>query len=432
MDAVERLHRSIEEPLPTQAVCSLILQTAGDGMTAVQRRVLHREASVPATAAPAGDIALPPAALHKVRALLDVFGKTVSDDTIQRMADDPWNLAGQLMFLAPFIGWMGGDFTKATRLNRQQRAQLGLGWSKQKYNKLVRQMRRTQTHAFALQRQILQRQMCLVARTGLAYSITVDEMRADPAAAAFVAYYVARRHQAGGRFPHVEHNPLGVTEQMLLTRCHDRGVNTDWWMIARSWPAPMPVAWLDDGLRGQLMGRWMGFMRLAAGRLRELHDGWPGGGLDRELMRARTGEPWSTWNTVARCYNAARAGWLDCLTAVGTQRMLSVMCPGRAVPLTGGQAGTAQTRLWAALPPPWDVLDGRVPCTARDVMLAAAHEGVVPHTDGWLTITAAVLETGGAPVTPLLAQGIQDSDPDWAKALVGAGMFGHLPQEVGS
>lgn len=464
MDVIEELHQSLDQRRTPEAIAALILQAIGDHLTTDQVRVLGRAAGSWAARYSwmSEDFERPVPAEHKVRVLVALLDNDqVDEDTIGRVAGDPWMLLGQLRMLAPFVGWHpGADFR--SRLNREQRHHAGVDMSRRKHNRVVRHMLRTTDRARRQQKQVLLRQLTLVGRSGLAYSITLDEMRADPFAACFVAYWVAQRNRRREFTLSPGHSPFDEIAQILFQVCAAQPV-TDWWMLARAYPNPIVVARLDDLRQGELAGRWLGFMRLACDILRELYEAWPdrvtepiipdemwadrpglmpsrayrGGRTDKvvdlQTMTVRQGIDSSTWNTVAQAYNAARAGWINCLGAAGALDLLEVMCPGKVMRLMAGDLVAMHarnggrpdpdTRVWAALPRPWDVLDGQgPPCDAFVVEYQCQREGVDPHAKGW-TAPRQNGEVAQWRPTPELVHGIEVADPLWAALLRKAGWY---------
>ncbi len=441
VDAFDRLHAGLDRRPTSEYVASLVLEVLAGRLTGAEQRVLGRAAnSRPARySSMPDDFERPVAAVHKVRMLLKVFGVELSDDNVTRMAADPWILSGQLAFMAGFVGWMPGtDLTVARRRARGERAVMGLDISRRQYNRRCRQLRRTAVQAARLQRQVLLRQLVLVGRSGLAYSITVEQMRADPDAAAFVAYWTAQRNRRRAFSLEGRDNPYDTIAHMLFTRCVRRGADTNWWMIGCVYPVPEVLERLGEVQRGELMGRYFSFMRLAAVQLDELARQWPAG-ADRTSMRVQRGMDSSTWNTVAQAYNQARAGWLNCVAAAGALRLLNAVCPGKAMRLLAGDqqdwheragsAGDAQQQVWAQLPAPWQVLDGLVPCTARTVELACHKAGVDPRATGW-TAAAGHGPVGDWSPTAELVHGVEVGDPLWAGMLRRAGVFSGKPAQA--
>ena len=145
----------------------------------------------------------------------------------------------------------------------------------------------------------------LAGRSGLAADITLERFRADPDAACFVAYLVARRNLRRQFSLSGRTDPFDRVAEMLYARCVV-APDTDWWMVARAHGVPEVPARLSAEQRGELLGRWSALMGAAAGILGRIWDPE----VDRSTMIVRRGLDSSTWNTIAQAYNTARAGWL--------------------------------------------------------------------------------------------------------------------------
>lgn len=465
MYLVDQLHRSLESRLTPEQVCGIILQALEGKLSFTQRRLLQRAlAGRPSLyTSMNGDFERPVPAEHKVHKLVELLGLDLSAESVARLAGDPWLLIGELHTIARWNGWdPGAGF--AARPNRAQRAHAGVELSKRKYNRLIRQVARTHERAQRLQQQILLRQLTLVGRSGLAYTITRDEMAADMDAACFVAYWAAQKNRRREFTPDGRDNPFDTVAQMLLERCQRNGEATDWWMLARAYPDPLIVARLDDERRGKLMADWFGFVTLGARMLQDLYAGWPArtiapvlpdevwaarpglmpstearGGRTVKVVELSTmivaqGVDSSTWNTVAGAYNAARAGWINCLGAAGALDLLDVVCPGKAMRLiaadlaalhrrNGGEPDR-QTKVWAALPLPWQILfDETSTCDTERVEYECTLAGVDPVATGWTAPRQHAGVVAEFKPTPELVHGIEVTDPLWAGLLRRAGAW---------
>lgn len=464
MDVIEQLHRSLDMRVNPEAICGMILNVPGTGLMPAQRRILERAAnSRPGRySSMSDDFERPVPAEHKVRTLLTLLeGKELAGDVVARMAGDPWLLRGQLRVMATFLGWN----PSADLDGRPDRNTVVAAYrlSRRRHNRVVRQMRRTEERAIRLQQQILLRQMTMVGRSGLAYSITLDEMRADPAAACFVAYWVAQRNRRRAFTLAGRDNPFDQIAEILLAQCQARGDQTDWWMVARAYPQPVVVARLNDTDRGALMGRWSTFMRLGADLLHDAYELWPTRDVeplvpdqmweshpdlmpppekrgartekvvDRQTMIVAKGVDSSTWNTVAQAYNAARSGWMNCLGASGSLDLLRYMCPGKAMRLMAadlaymhtahGSSLDPETQVWAELPPPWEVLGGVSLLGADSVETVCEQYSVDPHAKGWTAPRQVAGDVAEWKPTPELVHGIELADPLWAGLLRRSGAF---------
>lgn len=468
MDAIDRLHLSLDARLTPEATAALILHAIGDRLLPSQRRLLERAADSPAAlySSMSDDFARPEPLTHKVRMLLTLLGtiEQVSEERIAELAGDPWQLQGQLAIAGKFNGWEpGASFN--TRRNRQRRGGMPIG--KRAYNRLVRQLTRTHTAAQRMSRLVLLRQLTLLSRIGLAATITVDEMRADPDAAAFVAYWTAVRKRRREFSLAGRDNPFDQIAAILLARCEIRA-GTDWWMIARALPQPRIIARLGEQQRGEMLGLWSSHMGVAAGMLKDLHEAWPvrqipptvgdemwanrpglmpsaaarGArtvpAVNLETMVAGPGVDSSTWNTVAAAYNTARAGWINALAASGALDLLEMTCPGKAMRMMAGDlqayqlaatgsAAHPDTWVWSSLPLPWLVLAGEEYCPAALVEQVCATAGIDARQTGWTAPREhAGLVAGWAP-TPELVHGITVRDPLWAGLLRKAGAWSGKP-----
>lgn len=255
---------------------------------------------------------------------------------------------------------------------------------------------------------------------------------ADPGAACFIAYFTAKRKLRRQFTLSGRDNPFDEIAELLFARCR-RSADTDWWMIAQAYPTPEVLARLTEEQRGELLGRWFRTMRSTASALESL---WAASEFDRERMIVRRGNDSSTWNLLCGAYNAARAAWLSCLAATEATGLLDVACPGKAMMLMAGDLAAwhlatgsgphPDTQVWAALPLPWEVLDGRATCTAAQVVEFCEIAGIDPHRTGW-TGPKPPGPVGTFRPTPELVHGVAVADPVWAGMLRGAGAFSGKP-----
>ena len=87
----------------------------------------------------------------------------------------------------------------------------------------------------------------------------------------------------------------------------------------------------------------------------------------------RRGNDSSAWNEAAGAFTKAREGWISSLYSMGMANVLDKFCPGNALRLIAadvaymhrahGSGGLEpDTRVWNAVPRPWD---GMQACAAR-------------------------------------------------------------------
>jgi len=353
---------------------------------------------------------------------------------------DPEYLRHVVTLLGLYVGgWQPGMDWKINRLDRRSRHILDpeVDLSRRQYDRRVRLLRRISDKADAIEERRAFRDMVLVGRSGFAHEIPARRFKADPAAACFIAYYVARKGRRREFTLAGRENPVDQLTQALYARCKAKGSRTDWYMIAMVYPRPAVIAKLSDEERGMLTGRWWQVMSATADRLARV---WPWRNepdpvkvaYARQKMIVRRGMDSSAWNITASAYNTARAGWLN----VGHQvnpALLDPFCPGKVMRLmaadlafwhqaSGGDVDP-NTRVWAELPLPWDVIHGLARCDAGQVRYACRRVMLDPDASGWTAPRATGPAAQFRP-TPELVHGVEVASPQWAALLRGAGVFG--------
>jgi hypothetical protein len=353
---------------------------------------------------------------------------------------DPEYLRHVVTVLGHLVGgWQPGMDWKRDRLNSIDRAS-DMTWpdgtpgpppvalKKRQYNRRIRVLRALSAKADRIEYRRAFRRFQLVGRAGFAHEIPAERFKADPAAACFIAYYVARQNRRRQFTLAAKENPIDALAQALYARCTVKGPRTDWDMIAMVYPRFAVVSRLTEEQRGVLMGRWWQVMADAALILAKA---WSPT-IDRKLMIVRRGTDSSTWNTMATAYNAARAGWINCCSVAGGE-LLEPFCPPKVMRVmaadlaywhrASGGGVDPDTMVWSMLPFPWDVVVGIAQCDAAMVRGACQVAGVDPVKRGWTGPRA-----GGAIAeykpTPELVHGVEIASPQWAALLRRAGVFG--------
>ena len=434
-DVLKDLHATLDARARPEEVAHLILTALDGRLTRSERAELRRAArhswfrtggfsSMPA------DFARPVGADRQVATLTRLFGGDAGELAGAVLA--PERLRTLAADTGAVIDWTPGDRDfRRDRLNRDERAAAGVDLPKRQYNRRWRFLVRLSAKIERVDTELRKRELMLAGRSGLAADITLERFRADPDAACFVAYLVARRNLRRQFSLSGRTNPFDRIAGLLYARCV-AAPGTDWWMVARAHGVPEVLARLSAEQRGELLGRWSALMGGAAGILGRIWDP----GIDRSTMIVRRGLDSSTWNTIAQAYNTARAGWLAALTATGAEGLLDVACPGKAMRLmaadlaawhrgTGGDVDP-DTLVWATLPLPWEVLSGAATCTRVTVEQACRQQRVDPAARGW----TAPRRTGAVArfePTPELVHGITVADPVWAGLLRRAGAFSGKP-----
>ncbi|MGP3910146.1 hypothetical protein [Nonomuraea sp. 10N515B] len=434
-EIMAELHGSLDRRYRPEDVADLVMQALEGQLTRRERVVLERAAKHSSRGAASfssmsTDYARPVGGTRQVAAASRLFERSVEVDP-----DDPESLLEFAARMGRSIRWTPGhsDFL-ADRLNRQARDAAGMELSKRQYNRRFRMLRRLSAKAGTLAAEQGKRRLLMVGVTGFAAEVPFERFAADADAACFVAYYTARRKLRREFSLAGRDNPFDEIASLLLDRCTSR---SDWWMIAQVRTSPDVLEHLNEEERGLLLGRWSSVMRHSAAMLRERW--WPD--TDRETMIVRRGHDSTTWNNLAVAYNAARAGWLACLAALNALELLDAACPGKVMRLMAADLAAwhradggdvdPNTKVWAGLPPPWEVLDGDVPCTRADVEAACRRAGLDPVSSGW-TAPAPARATAVFRPTPELVHGVTIADPVWAALLRRAGVFSgqHVKEEL--
>lgn len=434
-DYLDELHDALDKRLMPETAAQIILRRRdiGPGRAGRELSKVAGSRSPWWVSSMAEDYVRPVDASRQLASAARMFGADPSGCD----PADPGQLRAFIDGLGMRVGgWSHGGDWKRDRLTREDRAlilaslararvtETGLE-SKRQYNRRVRVLRHLSEKTTALDLELVKRRLVLAGRSGFAQDISLDRFRADPDAACFISYLMARKNKRRMFTLAGRENPVDHAAQALLDRC---GSRTDWAMIAMVHPVPEILAHLGQEELGTLLGGWSALMGQAATLLK---DAWAGG-TNRETMIVQRGMDSSTWNTMASAYNAARAGWVNCLDAAGALVLLDAACPGKVMRLmaadlaawhrsSGGDVDP-NTKVWAALPFPWEVLSGDATCTSATVEAACARAGLDPARSGWTAPRARGAVATFTP-TPELVHGVEVADPQWAALLRRAGVF---------
>jgi hypothetical protein len=420
---IAQLHASLDSRLRPEDVAGLIL-ASDEVFTPHERRMLARVAQARPKwwySSMSSDFARPVDASGQLAVLGRLFGV---DSNLRQAVTDLDSLRLLAANAGEGILWRPGvDFKE--RLNREDRKANGIELSRRQYNRAWRFLIRLDAKIGHLETELRKRELMLAGRSGLAADITLDRFGRDPSAACFVAYLVARKNLRRQFSLSGKTNPFDEIADMLFRRL---GEGSDWWMVARVHPQPHVLAHLSQADLGELLGRWSALMRGAVQILKQAWDPQ----VNRTTMIVRRGMDSSTWNTVAQAYNTARAGWLNVLSATGLEVLLDAACPGKVMRLMAanlaywhrstGSDVDPDTAVWAALPLPWQVLDGEASCTRAYVEQTCRRFGVDPQKRGW-TAARATGRVAWFEPTPELVHGVSIADPTWATLLRNAGAF---------
>lgn len=318
----------------------------------------------------------------------------------------------------------------AHRLSAELRREAEMQLSRRKYNRLFRFVARLEEKLDSLDRNWARYQCLRVGKTRLATKLTWETFNSDPSGRtqAFLAYYAARCNLRSRFTIEGQTKPFDEVSRVLLDGCVHSS-STNWFAIAHIFPDAQVLARLCDEQKGELLGLFFDQLRAISGLLREV---WAASNINRQTMIVRRGNDSSTWNAAATAWNGAREGWIALLHAMGAESILDAMCPGKVLILVAGDLAwmhqeygnglSVDTKVWAELPLPWQVLDGEIPCPHSLVESVCARHGVDAQKGGWVAPRA----RGKAvpfEATPELVHGVTVASPHLANILREAKVF---------
>jgi hypothetical protein len=235
----------------------------------------------------------------------------------------------------------GGSSFRYNRLNRTDRAGIGLTISRRRYDKLFRLSGRLEDRLKRLQRATKRYALLLVGKAGLVADIKIDDLAGRPWTASFIAYYSARMKLRSEFTISGQQNPFDQLSAALLEGCGAEG-NANWFAIAHVFPREDVLARLSDVQKGSLMGRWYVVLLHTAAMLQEAYER---SSINLDTMIVKKGDDSSTWNTFAGAWNRARDNWIALVSALGMERMFDVMLPGKVMRLMAADVA-AWHRRW--------------------------------------------------------------------------------------
>lgn len=273
----------------------------------------------------------------------------------------------------------------------------------------------------------------MIGKSRLASLVEADDFFADPASAAFMAYYTARCNLRSEFTNTAQQRPFDEIADSLLAACRERPDQTNWRAIALVFPDAKVLAHLPDEEKGILLGKWFGILVSIAELLKEV---WEQSDISRGTMIVRKGNDSTTWNNTAGAWNKARDSWFRLLFSLGMEDMIELMCPGKVLRLmaadvaawhrASGNTLEVDTKVWATLPLPWEVLAGEVDCPRDLVLRTCKTHKVDPLKKGWIAPPPERQVAKFRP-TPELVHGVTVAYPGLAIFLRKAGFFSGKP-----
>jgi hypothetical protein len=213
---------------------------------------------------------------------------------------------------------------------------------------------------------------------------------------------------------------------MLLKRC-EKSPSTNWLALAYLMPDKAVISRLSDNEKAQLLAAYWSVLWDAAEILRDVQQT---SSFDMAAMIVRRGTDSSTWNQAAGAWNKSREHWISLLHALKMEEVADRFLPGKVMRLmaadvarwhqvSGGDVHP-DTKVWAELPKPWEVLSGQAVCTKTMVETACKKHHVEPKN--WFGPKLDREPVRFKP-TQELVHGVAVASPSLALALKKAGVF---------
>lgn len=317
--------------------------------------------------------------------------------------------------------------------NEALRTKHNLNWSasnqtsKKAFLKRVRFLNTFEEKITRVEDVIQLRHAQMQAKSRLAYAINTTGV--DDATLAYVAYIAARANRRslfmlGGQSKAFDNISEGLKK--LLDD------NSNWFAVAHVTPTTKVFSHLTEGELGSLVGVFHREMVTAANQLAKLWPSLPTRMRDEMVMVQ--GVDSSRWNAYAGALNTMRSAWISATIAAGLgDRVFATYLPGKAPRLMAadlvwwarstGEDLHEDTRLFATLPHPWDVISGKETLTRDLILDQAAKLGITTaEATGWVGPRSKV-ETEVAEAEPATVHGVIVADPDLAATLRKHGVF---------
>ena len=335
------------------------------------------------------------------------------------------------------LGKMVGanDFRTDRLRTKASRRAAGIHKNARWYNKRWRLLKRIEEKVARLAWNQRKYDYTRASKSMLAVRLTPEDVAADANTSCFVAYMAARMSRRSAFTNKSQVRAFDTVAQALMARC-EQSATTRWDIVAHVLPDASILVRLTDEQKGRLLGQCWELLGGMADMLETTWKAMPG--FDLSKMIVGRGHDSSTWNQVAGGWNMIRSQWMSLLHAMGAEAWLDDACPGKVMRamaadvarwhLASGGDVHPDTKVWALLPTPWDVLRGKARCGLLDVEAACYAAGVKPET--WTGPRGDREAVAFAP-TPELVHGVAVASPQLATLLRKAGWFsGRTPKSV--
>jgi hypothetical protein len=376
----------------------------------------------------AADFMRPVGAEKQVKTAAIVFSKhTITPETFEPLTAvecmDPETVQG-------FVGRLGKVISKAygdrTHLTKAQRREAGIFKCQRWYNKRFRILCHLEEKITKLAWNVRKYEFTRVGKSALATKIQAEDFAANLPTACLVAYLSARMSMRSVFTNQSQERAFDEIAEMLLKKC-EQDPGARWDVVAHVMPTDSILKRLNEEQKGRLLGAWWALLTDMADMLKEVART---SNLNRATMIVTRGNDSSTWNQVAGGWNKAREHWVSLLHALGAEGMLNDVCPGKVMRLMAadvaywhqrsGGGVHPDTKVWADLPAPWEVVRGEKLCTRAYVEMVCQTHGVDPEK--WTGCKKDQKSVEFRP-TPELVHGVAVSNPWLAAALRKGGVF---------
>lgn len=425
MEPIDRLYQTIQARPRPEDVAELILELRGQAMAADERSVLERAARRSLKRA-----------MYAYSSMRDDFQRVAGAEKMVTTASKVFalpeppalELCAELSVVVAFARRLAetvalafdGEGFVAPRRSKEERQAAGVTRRKRDYNRRIRALLRFSRRLSALARNHEKYFASRVAKSAGA-TLLLREDLTDIDTACFVAYLAARMNLRSIFTNTSQVKAFDKIGAMLFARA-TAGV-PNWYAIALVHPETHVLSHLYDQERGKLLGVWTDALRRMAALLGTLASE---NAFNLKTMVVKRGDDSSSWNAAAGAWNKARAGWLATVYALGVDRILDSFCPGKVMRLMaadvvrwhaatkGDDSLDPNTKIWADLPPPWLVFEGKAECPRSLVEKACDRHKVA--REGWVTPPPEKRAVDFTP-TPELVHGVAVSSPFLAEKM---------------
>lgn len=428
MDPIESLYEAIQTRPRPEDVAQIILRVLDLPPTA--KAAVTKAASgsfkqgLWAWSSMARDFARPVGAERQVHKAAELFA--IPDPPSDVECLDPKKVEAFLTRVSPLIHREPGEVNfLSDRLDRAERKAAGLGMKKRQYNKRWRLLKRMEDKISRMVRNHRKYEFTRIGKSALATRLTKEDLAKDLPTACFVAYLSARMNMRSTFTNGPQDRAFDEVSEALFKYAIKGQPN--WWCLSHVHPEENVLRHLSEDEKGRLVGAWFAVLNDVADLLAET---WQGLTVEKETLIVQRGSDSSTWNQTAGAWNKAREHWIALLYELDMAPILDAMCPGKVLRLMAADVARwhkmsggdlhPDTKVWAELPLPWDVLRGRAQCTRDFVQGVCTRVGV--KSEGWVGPKPPKKAVPYKP-TPELVNGVTVFSPVLASILRKAGWF---------